>query len=120
MKQVLIAEDNDDLRQIYCHVFKAQAFHVDTAADGKQTIEHLEKQTPDVIVLDLNMPQVSGFDVLDYLRDKPQFDDTAVIVVSGNYLADATPEVRRADRFLVKPISVFDVVKMAKYLLKTI
>ena len=117
LKQVLIAEDRPDLRKIFGHVFNKQHFNVRMAADGIEALEALRIQTPDILVLDINMPNLSGLEVLTYVRQQQSLKDIKVIVVTGNSLAVQYPEVGSADLFLVKPVNLSELVTFAQRLL---
>jgi DNA-binding response OmpR family regulator len=64
MKQVLIAEDDSDLRTIFARIFLISAFEVRLAVDGRETLAQLAEAVPDILILDINMPHISGLDVL--------------------------------------------------------
>jgi chemosensory pili system protein ChpA (sensor histidine kinase/response regulator) len=117
MKDILIAEDNSDLRAIFARVFEHSAFSVRVAIDGQETLQQLIEAIPDVLILDINMPRVSGLDVLDHIKDNPAYENMKTVVVTGNFLAQHEPEAAIADVFLVKPVSIADLVKLSEQLL---
>lgn len=110
MKSVLIAEDNPDLRRIFAMTFDRSTFDVRVAEDGQAAIDALLEEIPDVIVLDINMPRLSGFDVLSYVRSHQETRDVKVIVVTGNTLAMQDEKASYADLFLVKPVDIQDLI----------
>ncbi|NJL58218.1 response regulator, partial [bacterium] len=110
MKTVLIAEDNPDLRDIFAMTFNHSAFQVRLAEDGEAAINCLNEYVPDVLVLDINMPRLSGFDVLAYVREHQHTHDIKVIVVTGNTLAMQDERAQCADLFLVKPVNIQELV----------
>jgi len=116
MKKVLIAEDNSDLQYIFGMSFQTQQFEVSRATDGEQAIQSLQNEIPDVLILDINMPKQSGLAVLSYIRSQQISHRMKVIVVTGNYLAQQAPEAEIADLFLVKPVSVKELMMLAKRL----
>lgn len=118
MINILIAEDNKDLRTIFTRVFSRPPFLVSAVEDGQEVINHLQKAQPDVIILDINMPNVSGLEVLTYLRDNPGPKKAKVIVVTGNHLTQYREEAELADMFLIKPVDVFVLTKFAERLAK--
>jgi CheY-like chemotaxis protein len=65
-----VVEDDDTVRQIVSKVLEAKGYKVSTANDGFDALLHLQQETPDVILSDLNMPQMSGFELL--FRGTPQ------------------------------------------------
>src|SRR5690349_20167418 len=117
MKSVLIAEDNTDLREIFAQVFTFHDFNVRVAHDGQAALACLEAELPDVLVLDINMPRLSGFDVLAFIRRRTSIKQVKIIVVTGSMLAMQSPEAEYADLFLVKPVAVHDLIEFATRLI---
>ena len=117
MKTVLIAEDNPDLRDIFSRTFDKRHFNVRVAEDGQAAIDSLMEEIPDVVVLDINMPKLSGFDVLSHIRRHKETKDVKVIVVTGNALAMQDQKAQFADLFLVKPVSISDLISFTKRLI---
>lgn len=117
MKTVLIAEDNRDLRNLFCLVFSKRGYNVYPAADGQQTLDLLEQLTPDILILDHNMPYVSGLEILRRVREADTNPHMQVILVSGNTMVERSPEAAYADLMLVKPVSPGDLVTLADRLI---
>ncbi|MDX2077937.1 MAG: response regulator [bacterium] len=112
MKTVLIAEDNDDLRTIFYKAFDKTIFDVRTAIDGEDAIAKIDQLLPDIIILDVDMPKISGFEVLRYLQNADLHP--AVILVTGNTIAADSPEAENADLVLVKPVSIRELITFVK------
>ncbi len=86
---ILFAEDDPVLREVYIKKFTLSGYTVRTADDGEKTIEEIEKQTPDALVLDINMPGVNGFAVMEkYPLEERSFP----IVLLTNLADDNTRE----------------------------
>ncbi len=117
LKKVLVVDDNPDLRAIFARTFDRRHFLVEVAVDGVDAIEHLKTELPDVLILDLNMPRLSGFDVLRYVRENQRTKDVKVIIVTGNCIAMQAPEVEFADLLLIKPVSIVDLMTFAQRLI---
>jgi len=116
-KKVLVVDDNPDLRAIFARAFDRRHFAVQVAIDGGEAIDYLKTELPDVLILDLNMPKVSGFDVLNYVRQNQNTKDVKVIIVTGNCMAMQAPEAEFADLLLIKPVSIIDLVTFAQRLI---
>jgi len=117
-KSVLIAEDNADLRNLFSTVFRRRGYAVQTAQDGRQALTLLETLSlPDVLVLDVNMPFVSGLDLLQTVRASETMKHVQVILVSGNTMVEHVPEAALADLMLIKPVSPHDLVTLADRLI---
>lgn len=112
-KLVLIAEDNADLRLIFQTALNRLSCTTLTAVDGREAVRILADYVPDLIVLDINMPHLSGLDVLRWISQDNRFGSTHIIVVSGNHLAASDPIMSYADLFLVKPVDIIDLIRFA-------
>jgi CheY-like chemotaxis protein len=117
LKKVLIVEDNPDLRFIFARTFDRRHFSVHVAVDGVEAIESLQAELPDILILDVNMPRLSGFDVLRYVRSNPRTRNIKVVMVTGNAMAMQSPEAEEADLLLIKPINIADLITLAQRLL---
>jgi CheY-like chemotaxis protein len=81
---VLIAEDDPDLRDIFTIAFRYKQFDVRTVRNGEEAIDTLKAELPQVLVLDISMPKVSGIDVLRYIREQGWHSKMHCIVVTAN------------------------------------
>lgn len=82
-KKILIVEDDDFLRSLAVSKLEKAAYKVVTAADGEQGLKMATDEKPDLIILDLMLPGMSGFDVLESVRKDESLKDTKVIVFSN-------------------------------------
>ena len=86
MKRVLLVDDDAFVTRSYRDRLSAHGFHVNTAVDGAAAITMLRSAKPDVIVLDLMMPNISGVEVLKFIRAEPRLVKTPVVVLTNAYL----------------------------------
>jgi Tfp pilus assembly pilus retraction ATPase PilT/CheY-like chemotaxis protein len=102
---VLLVDDEDGLRKALRDVLEDEGFRVFDASDGAAAIEQIDRHAPDVVVLDLMLPQVDGFEVLRMLRAREATVNTRVIVLTAHGDEDSEVRVFRAgaDDFLAKP-----------------
>jgi DNA-binding response OmpR family regulator len=80
-RRILVVEDEDDLRFLLCDLLKQAGYDVDEAPDGQTCMDKIAAGAPDLVLLDLVMPRVSGWGVLQWLRGVD--DAPPVIVLSG-------------------------------------
>ncbi|GAB4575240.1 MAG: hypothetical protein Kow0077_25760 [Anaerolineae bacterium] len=93
--RVLVIDDQPESVRLIVETLKeAPRLHVQTATSGQQGLEMIEKKRPDVVLLDLNMPEVDGFDVLERLRSNPRTRDIPVVIVTAE---DDLVNVRRGE-----------------------
>lgn len=83
MAKVLIVEDDESLRDIYRREFELEGFTVETANDGQDGIVKMASFLPELVLLDLYMPTMSGFDVLKKVKENPVLKDIPVIVLTN-------------------------------------
>lgn len=99
---LLIAEDDPILRQLYQRKFSLEGYQIRTANDGEEAVKQLTEQLPSLLVLDINMPKMDGFQVLELL---PKEKRTFPVIMLSN-LADERTLARSkelgADGFLIK------------------
>lgn len=86
-RSVLIIDDHPDARRLIRRILQAQGnFQVQDAANGKEALDAARHHPPNLIILDLMMPEMDGFEVLDHLRALPEASDVPVIVVTAKEL----------------------------------
>jgi len=81
---------------------------------GIDVIAQLEEQLPDVLVVDLGMPGVSGEEVIRYVQERQSAKRVKIVVVTGNHLASQSELADRVDLMLIKPVSPRDLVSFVK------
>src|ERR1700691_4261647 len=97
---LLVVDDDAALRMSLSHIFAAFGHHVRCAADGFSALSELRMEVPDVILSDLNMPGMSGFEFLSVVRRR--FPTVRVIAMSSAFLVDALQAGVAADAFYQK------------------
>jgi CheY-like chemotaxis protein len=118
--KLLLVEDDNNLREIYQARLSAEGYETVIAQNGEEALVVAKKERPDLIISDVMMPRISGFEMLDILRDTPELRNTKVIMLTA--LGQAEDQVRAgklgADKYLVKSqVTLEDIVNCAKDLL---
>ncbi|MGC9347299.1 MAG: response regulator [Anaerolineae bacterium] len=102
--QGLIIEDNGDIALIFSEALQASGFETITIRDGQKALDYLKGEKPDVVILDLHLPRVSGMDILALIREDERLSDVRVVVTTADpQLADLVEE--QSDLVLQKPVS---------------
>lgn len=123
MAKIMLVEDDNNLREIYEARLLAEGYEIVSAKDGEEALALAVKEKPDLIIADVMMPKISGFDMLDILRTTPEIKDTKVIMMTALSQAEdkARAEKLGADRYLVKSqVTLEDVAKAAREVLEGI
>jgi DNA-binding response OmpR family regulator len=94
-QRLLLIEDNSDTRQIYKDVFEREGFDVLSAEDGEEGLSYAQSTLPDVILLDLMLPKISGLDLLELLRSHEETKKLPVVIFSA--LGEASDRKRAAE-----------------------
>lgn len=115
MSKIMLVEDDNSLREIYSIRLTAEGYVIVSAGDGEEALAMAVKERPDLIISDVMMPKISGFDMLDILRSTPETKDIKVIMMTALSSEDqrARGEHLGADRYLVKSqVGIEDVVNV--------
>lgn len=83
MKSILLIEDDPFLIDIYTTKFSEEGLSAEVASDGEMVFKKLEEKEPDLIVLDIVLPKIDGWEVLRKIRSSPKFKDLKVIILSN-------------------------------------
>lgn len=113
MSKIMLVEDDNSLREIYSIRLTAEGYTIVSAGDGEEALAVAVRERPDLIVSDVMMPKISGFDMLDILRSTPETSNIKVIMMTALSAEDqrVRGEQLGADRYLVKSqVGIEDVV----------
>lgn len=120
MAKVMLVEDDNNLREIYEARMQAEGYEIVTAKDGEEALVVAKAEKPDLIISDVMMPKISGFEMLDILRNTQGLKEVKVIMLTA--LGQSDDQLRAdklgADRYLVKSqVTLEDIVKAAHELI---
>lgn len=83
MSKILIIEDDKFLRELMTQKLTSEGFEMIEASDGEMGVERVKEEEPDLVLLDLLLPGIDGFEVLKWIRQEKQFKDLPVIILSN-------------------------------------
>lgn len=106
-KKVLIADDEPDILEIISYNLIKEGYEILTAKNGIEALERISSFKPDLVILDIMMPKMSGVEVCKIVRSKPEYNDTLIIFLTA--LSDESSQIKGletgADDYVSKPIS---------------
>ena len=104
-RKVLLVEDEDQLRGVLRDLLEREGFTVVEARDGVQALDEIDRSAPDAMVLDLNLPKIDGYQVLNHIRARPATASIPVLVLTAREDEDSEVKVFEsgANDFISKP-----------------
>lgn len=113
--QALIVEDDFALGDVIKEILQISGYQADLVRNGRQAMEHLSQHAPDVVILDMHLPEISGLVILDFVRSAQRLANTRVLVVTAD--TDILDSIRqRIDAGFVKPFSAMQLLKTVQQL----
>ena len=107
-KRILVVEDNDLNRKLFCDLLRANGFAVEPVADGREAIDKARQFVPNLIIMDIQMPEVSGLDLIEVIKSDKDLRPIPVLAVTA-YAGKGDEERIRdagAEGYLAKPVSI--------------
>ena len=120
-RHILVVDDYPDALDIWTLYLRSLGYEVSTAADGDSAVSQAEQLLPDLIVLDLGLPGISGFEAARRLRQNPSTEDIPLIAATGFSHPRQLAMAREAgfDQVVVKPVDPDRLVEEIERLLET-
>jgi two-component system cell cycle response regulator DivK len=108
MARILYIEDNFDNRMLVTRVLLAEGFDIEGIEDPALGIERALNDPPDLILMDINMPNISGLDATRQLRQAPQLAKTPIVALTANATKDILAQTLEAgcDGYITKPVDI--------------
>ena len=115
-KRILIIEDEKDQRANTCFVLQQEGYDVIDADDGIKGVAMAKAYTPDLVICDLNLPSLTGYEVIDKIREDPEISNMPVIILSVFPQPDNLDIALRlkAQDYVVKPFNFKDLLARVK------
>lgn len=107
-KRILVVEDNDLNRKLFCDLLKANGFAVEPLADGREVLERARLFVPNLVIMDIQLPNVSGLELIEALKADKDLRAIPVLAVTAYAGKGDEDRIREAgaEGYLAKPVSI--------------
>jgi two-component system cell cycle response regulator DivK len=118
-KRILVVEDNDLNRKLFCDVLKSQGFATEPVSDGRDALERARDFVPNLIIMDIQLPNISGLDLIEAAKKDPVLRMIPVLAVTAYAGKGDEERIREAgaEGYLAKPVSIGPFMAAVKKLL---
>lgn len=118
-KKILIADDNENIRDALTYLLEDEGYTLWLAKDGADTLKKVREVRPDILFLDIMMPEINGYDVCRILKSDPDLKSTYVIMLTakGQVSEQERGKEVGADEYIVKPFSPMEILSKVKTIL---
>lgn len=119
-KKILVADDNDNIREALVYLLEGEGYKLSMAKDGAETLKRVREVQPHLVLLDIMMPEINGYDVCDAIKKDPALKDTYVIMLTakGQVAEQERGKEVGANEYIVKPFSPRDILIKIKNILQ--
>jgi two-component system cell cycle response regulator DivK len=119
-KRIMVVEDNDLNRKLFCDVLKSQGFTVEPVADGLEALDKARAFVPNLMIMDIQLPNISGLELIEGAKADPLLRSIPVLAVTAYAGKGDEERIREAgaDGYLAKPVSIGPFMAAVKRLLE--
>jgi two-component system alkaline phosphatase synthesis response regulator PhoP len=110
--KILIADDNEHIREALTYLLEDEGYLLSVAKDGGEALRKVREFTPDILFLDIMMPEINGYDVCHTIKNDPDLKKTYVIMLTAKGQGDEQERCKEigADEYVVKPFSPMEIL----------
>ncbi|MDP3675692.1 MAG: response regulator [Novosphingobium sp.] len=107
-KRILVVEDNDLNRKLFCDLLRANGFAVEPVADGEVAIERTRQFVPNLVIMDISLPTISGLDLIEAIKADKELRAIPILAVTAYAGKGDEDRIRQAgaEGYLAKPVSI--------------
>jgi two-component system cell cycle response regulator DivK len=118
-KRILVVEDNDLNRKLFCDVLRSQGYAVEPCADGLDALERARQFVPNLVIMDIQLPNVSGLDLIEAAKQDPVLRTVPILAVTAYAGKGDEDRIREAgaEGYLAKPVSIGPFMQAVRALL---
>ncbi len=118
-RKILIADDNENIRDALTYLLEDEGYKLWLAKDGADTLKKVREVRPDILFLDIMMPEINGYDVCRIIKNDPDLKNTYIIMLTakGQVAEQERGKEVGADEYIVKPFSPMEILTKIKKIL---
>ncbi|KQM21373.1 response regulator [Novosphingobium sp. Leaf2] len=118
-KRILVVEDNDLNRKLFCDVLRSQGYAVEPCADGLDALDRARQFVPNLVIMDIQLPNVSGLDLIEAAKRDPVLRLVPILAVTAYAGKGDEDRIREAgaEGYLAKPVSIGPFMQAVRALL---
>lgn len=120
MKKILVIEDNNEIRENASEMLELADYEVHTANNGQEGLQIIRSLMPDLILCDIHMPVMNGYDVLDHVKEDPLLTNIPVVILSAfSEKTDVQKGLQKgAADYIIKPFDELQLLKVVEAFIK--
>lgn len=117
-RTIVVVDDDQDIRMILRANLEEEGYDVKEAQGGREALDVIRQNDPDLVVLDIMMPEVDGYDVLQELRSKPEYAELPVVLLTARRQESDVWEgwSAGADYYITKPFKMNELIQFIRYI----
>jgi len=119
-KKILVVDDNQDSRELVVKVLKNKGYEMVEAVDGEEAVERAVAEKPDLILLDISIPKLNGYEVARILKNREEFKDIPIVALTAHAMKGDRMKALEAgcEGYITKPINVRELPAQVKSFIK--
>ncbi|MCK5231435.1 MAG: response regulator [Desulfobulbaceae bacterium] len=119
-KKILIVEDNGDSRELLAKILKARGWQIIEAVDGEEALQKASAERPDLILMDISIPKIDGYEVTRRLKGQQDFKNIPIIALTAHAMKGDREKALQAgcDDYISKPINIRELPNQVMEFLK--
>jgi len=120
LKKILVVDDNQDSRELVVKVLKNKGYEMVEATDGEEALERAVAEKPDLILLDISIPKLNGYEVARILKGKEEFKNVPIVALTAHAMKGDRAKALEAgcEGYISKPINVRELPAQIKSFLR--
>jgi len=121
-KKILVVDDNQDSRELVVKILRNKGYQMIEAVDGEDAMQKATTEKPDLILMDISIPKIDGYEVTRRLKSQEEFRNTPIIAITAHAMKGDMEKALCAgcEGYIPKPINIRELPEQVKYYLKEV